>query len=97
MPTLCGHVDGKLRNSCKSNLDHEGLTTEDIDVVNPSINPRRCDMVFPVLESKSIKAGILDAQMRTGFNTRYDQLDVFYCLAKPTPQRCQTGVSNART
>ncbi|KAL3954246.1 hypothetical protein ACCO45_012202 [Purpureocillium lilacinum] len=86
---------GKCRNSCKSNLGLEGLTTDDIDIVDPSSNPHDTAWSFPFWSQKSLKEGILDAQMRSGFDARYDQLDVSYCLAERAPQRCQIGVSNA--
>ncbi|GJN80069.1 hypothetical protein PLIIFM63780_003593 [Purpureocillium lilacinum] len=86
---------GKCRNSCKSNLGLEGLTTDDIDIVDPSSNPHDTAWSFPFWSQKSLKEGILEAQMRSGFDARYDQLDVSYCLAEQAPQRCQIGVSNA--
>ncbi|KAJ6439170.1 carbonic anhydrase [Purpureocillium lavendulum] len=87
--------DGKCRNSCKSKLGLEGLMTEVIDVVDPSNNPHDATWPFPFWSETSLEAGILDAQMRSGFDARYDQLDVSYCLAERAPQRCQIGVSNA--
>lgn len=49
---------------------------------------------FCFWDELSLDRGILDAQTRSGFDERYNTLDVRYCLAERTEQVCKIGMSN---
>ncbi|KAL1855006.1 hypothetical protein Plec18170_004418 [Paecilomyces lecythidis] len=86
--------NGMCYNSCKTSLGFDSLNDETTYIVNPHDDRADPSWVYPFWGNRSLDAGILDYQMRTGFDRQYNMLNVSYCLAERIEEECKIGVSN---
>ncbi|KAJ4256234.1 hypothetical protein NW762_009313, partial [Fusarium torreyae] len=82
-------------NTCKTNLGYDQMVVQYLTRVDSGDDTDDPAWTFSFWGAESLQKHILSAQMRSGFDTNYDTLDVSYCLAEREDPQCKIGVSNS--